>query len=277
MKLWPKLQQGRRQERGALKAPLSVSSPAALRYGHETIGEDSAGIRTRRLALGLRFLLKSPLHRNWNLEGQRHRLGRCFREFPLDDFAHIHPSAWPLVAFESAFPIGNHLIGNDLAVLGNDSGSCLPPSQLTLELLRRRHHRVEHAPNTVDIHESNQLGKSTVGKRADRNPERRVIRAVSLTASNRVLPRIRNFLAGKPVLEGVPVYSDHCRSPFFPNKYTRLVYLIKAPDYRAVALGLRGRQAPFWHPSYPRLHRAETTRPSPSTALPSPRPSPWHR
>ena len=32
-------------ERGALKAPLSVSSPAALRYGHETIGEDSAGIR----------------------------------------------------------------------------------------------------------------------------------------------------------------------------------------------------------------------------------------
>ena len=86
---------------------------------------------------------------------------------------------------------------------------------------------MEHAPNAVDIHESNQLGKSTVGKLADRNPERRVIRAVSLTASNRVLPRIRDLIAGKPVLEGVPMHSDHCRSPFFPNKYTRGVYLIK--------------------------------------------------
>lgn len=108
---------------------------------------------------------------------------------------------------------------------------------------------MEHAPNAVDIHESNQLGKPPIGKRADRNPERRVIRAVSLAAPNRVLPRIRDLIAGKPVLEGVPVYSDQCRSPFFPNKYTSLVYLIKAPDYRAVALGLRGRQAPCGHPS----------------------------
>ena len=44
---------------------------AFLRYGHETIGEDSAGIRTRRLALGLRFLLKRPFHGGGNLEGQR--------------------------------------------------------------------------------------------------------------------------------------------------------------------------------------------------------------
>lgn len=47
-----------------------------LRYGHETIGEDSAGIRTRRLALGLRFLLKRPFHGGGNLEGQRYRLWR---------------------------------------------------------------------------------------------------------------------------------------------------------------------------------------------------------
>lgn len=120
-KLWPKLQQGRRQERGALKAPLSVSSPAALRYGHETIGEDSAGIRTRRLALGLSFLLKCPLHGSWNLERQRHGIGRGLRKLALDDFADVDPSARPLIALKSALPVGNHLVGNDLAVLGNDS------------------------------------------------------------------------------------------------------------------------------------------------------------
>lgn len=92
---------------------------------------------------------------------------------------------------------------------------------------------MEHAPNAVDVHEPNQLGKPAIRKRADRNPERRVIGSVSLAAPNRVLPRIRDFLAGKPVLEGVPVYSDQCRSPFFLNKYTRLVYQIKAPAHRA--------------------------------------------
>ena len=81
-----------------MKAPLSVSSPAALRYGHETIGEDSAGIRTRRLALGLRFLLKRPFHGGGNLEGQRYRLGRCFREFPLDDFYNLLVSNAPAAA-----------------------------------------------------------------------------------------------------------------------------------------------------------------------------------
>lgn len=68
---------------------------------------------------------------------------------------------------------------------------------------------MEHAPYTPSVPEANELGEPSVRQHANRNPNRGVVRSVTLPKPNGVLPGVGHFPLVKAVLQGMLVNPYH--------------------------------------------------------------------